>query len=120
MKRRILLACVVLLAATTTLAQHDHGTPAPARLIPGVGNAHHAVPTTSPEAQKFFDQGLCLVYGFNHDEAERSFRHAAELDPNMAMAWWGVALAVGPNYNLPVDADREKVAYDAIQKAKSL
>jgi len=119
MKRRILLACVLLVAATS-LAQHDHGTPAQARLIPGAGNAHHAVTTTNPEAQKFFDQGLCLVYGFNHDEAERSFRRAADLDPNMAMAWWGVALAVGPNYNLPVDAEREKVAYDAIQKAKSL
>ncbi|MBV9087007.1 MAG: tetratricopeptide repeat protein [Acidobacteriaceae bacterium] len=119
MKSRILLACV-LSCALPCIAQHDHGSGAQATLITGVGDAHHKVTTNNPEAQKFFDQGLCLIYGFNHDEAERSFRRAAELDPNMAMAWWGVALAVGPNYNLPVDEAREKVAYDAIQKAQSL
>jgi tetratricopeptide (TPR) repeat protein len=119
MKGRILLACV-LSCATVCLAQHEHAAPAQARLMTGVGDAHHTVTTSNPEAQKFFDQGLCLIYAFNHDEAERSFRHAAELDPNMAMAWWGVALAVGPNYNLPVDAAREKIGYDAIQKSHSL
>jgi hypothetical protein len=63
---------------------------------------------------------LTLVYGFNHDEAIRSFRRAAELDPNAAMPWWGIALAVGPNYNLDVDPEREKAAFDAIRKAQSL
>ena len=60
-----------------------------------------------------------LVYAFNHEEAARSFQRAAELDPKLAMAWWGVALAVGPNYNLPVDSEHEKIAADAIDRAKS-
>ena len=92
----------------------------PARLMPGFGNVEHKVTTSSAEAQKFFNQGLALCYGFNHPEAEKAFRRAADLDPTMAMAWWGVAYAVGPNYNLPVDQEREKIAFDAITKAKSL
>ena len=92
----------------------------PVVLMPGLGNLHHPVSITNSEAQQFFDQGLRLVYAFNHEEAARSFRHAAELDPKLAMAWWGVALAVGPNYNLPVDPEREKIAESAIEKAKSL
>jgi hypothetical protein len=90
------------------------------RLMPGLGDVHHPVSTTNPKAQQFFDQGLKLVYGFNHDEARRSFQHAAELDPKLGMAWWGVALTLGPNYNLPVDPEREKAAYDAIQHALTL
>ncbi|MEY2555401.1 MAG: hypothetical protein QOF93_545, partial [Verrucomicrobiota bacterium] len=78
----------------------------PPRLMPGLGDVHHPVSTKSREAQQFFDQGLKLVYGFNHDEARRSFQHAAELDRKLAMAWWGVALTLGPNYNLPVDPER--------------
>ena len=89
-------------------------------VMAGLGNHHHPIRTRSAEAQKFFDQGLTLVYAFNHEEAARSFRRAAELDPQAAMPWWGVALAVGPNYNLDVDLDREKAAYDAIQKARAL
>src|SRR6187399_2756789 len=71
-------------------------------------------------AQKYFDQGLRLIYGFNHDEAERAFREAARLDPKCAMAWWGVAYALGPNYNLPIDAERNGKAVEAVQKAQSL
>src|SRR5947207_12350025 len=90
------------------------------RLMPGLGDVHHPVSTKDREAQQFFDQGLKLVYGFNHDEARRSFQHAAELDPKLAMAWWGVALTLGPNYNLPVDPEREKAGYDAVQRALAL
>ena len=86
----------------------------------GLGNLHHPVSTKSAEAQQFFDQGLCLVFGFNHEEAARSFHRAVELDPQLAMAWWGVALAVGPNYNMPVDPEHEKIAADAVAKAKAL
>jgi tetratricopeptide (TPR) repeat protein len=86
----------------------------------GLSNRHHPVSTQNAEAQQFFDQGLRLVFAFNHDEAARSFHRSAELDPNLAMAWWGVALAVGPNYNLPVDPEHEKLAVDAIEKARSL
>src|SRR5438105_9375381 len=87
------------------------------RLMPGLGDVHHVVSTRNREAQQFFDQGLKLVYGFNHDEARRSFQHAAELDPKLAMAHWGVALTLGPNYNLPVNLERERAGYDAVQRA---
>ena len=92
----------------------------PAYLMEGLSNLHHPVSTENAEAQQFFDQGLRLVYAFNHEEAARSFGRAAELDPKLAMAWWGVALAVGPNYNLPVDPEREKLAAEAIGKARAL
>jgi tetratricopeptide (TPR) repeat protein len=91
-----------------------------ATLMSGVGTLHHPVSTTNPEAQKFFDQGLCLIYDFNHDEAARSFQRAAELDPKLAMAYWGIAEAVGPNYNDPASEDRFKQAHEAIQKAVDL
>src|SRR5581483_8789197 len=66
-------------------------------------------------------QGLTLVYGFNHEEAARSFAYAAKLDPNCAMAYWGMALARGPNYNeSPIDPAREKEAAEAIKKAQTL
>jgi tetratricopeptide (TPR) repeat protein len=92
----------------------------PAILMPGMGTLHHPVSTANPDAQKFFDQGLTFIYAFNHHEAVRSFKRAAELDPLMAMAYWGIALALGPNINLDVDPEREKAACDAIQKAFSL
>ena len=107
------------LAAGSAFAQMQMA-PKPPALMPGLSNLHHPVTTSSAEAQQFFDQGLRLVYAFNHDEAARAFHRAAELDPKMAMAWWGVALAVGPNYNLPVDPEHEKIAVEAIDKAKSL
>ena len=71
-------------------------------IIEGLGSHHFAV-TAKPEAQQLFDQGIRLAYGFNHPEAERSFRAAAALDPNCAMCWWGVALVLGPNINLPME-----------------
>lgn len=92
----------------------------PYTLISGLGTHHHPVSTRNSEAQKFFDQGLNLIYAFNHDEAARSFKYAAELDPQLAMAYWGIALALGPNINLDVDSDREIAAYEAIQQAVAL
>jgi tetratricopeptide (TPR) repeat protein len=85
-----------------------------------MGRLHHAIATKSADAQKFFDQGLTLVYGFNHDEAIRSFRRAAELDPASPMPHWGIALALGPNINLDVDPERELAAYEEAQRAKAL
>jgi tetratricopeptide (TPR) repeat protein len=96
------------------------GKEQPATLMSGLGSFHHQVSTTKREAQRFFDQGLTLVYAFNHEAAVRSFKRAAELDPQMAMAYWGIALALGPNINLDVDPEREKAAYDAVQKALAL
>ena len=85
-----LLLCCGIVAAQPHATQHSSQT---ASLMPGLGDLHHPVTTSNPEAQKFFDQGLRLIYAFNHDEAARSFRHAAELDPKMAMAYWGIAEA---------------------------
>ena len=91
-------------------------------IFDGLGSLHHPVTTktNSTLAQKFFDQGLTLVYAFNHDEAAGSFEQAAQYDPDMAMAYWGIALSLGPNINLPEDDSRGKEAYAAIMKAKSL
>lgn len=96
------------------------GQSKPPILISGLGEHHHAISTKNPEAQRFFDQGLTLVFGFNHEEAARSFRRAAELDPESAMAFWGVALALGPCINLDVYPPHEQAAYEAEQKALSL
>jgi len=89
-------------------------------LFDNLGTHHHAVSTSNETAQKYFDQGFRFVYGFNHDEAERAFREAARLDPNLAMAWWGIAYCLGPNYNLPMDASRNAAAIEAVQKAQAL
>src|SRR6267143_3876914 len=82
-----------------------------------VGRQRHIIQTMSREAQDFFDQGITLFYGFNHEGAARAFQRAAELDPASPMPLWGVALAAGPNYNLDVDAEREKFAYEKAQSA---
>src|SRR6185312_1668994 len=86
----------------------------------GLGTWHHAVSTKSPEAQAAFDEGLRLTYAFNHDEAVRAFERAAKADPKLAMAYWGIAYAKGPNYNLPIDAAGELAAYAALKKAQEL
>ena len=120
------IACAFMFVFSTTISAQQSDSqmkmpePKPVEIYSGLGSWHHATSTKNPEAQKFFDQGLRMTYGFNHEEAVRSFKRAAELDPNMAMAWWGVAYALGPNINLDVDPDREKSAYDATQKALEL
>jgi tetratricopeptide (TPR) repeat protein len=91
-----------------------------ATLMTGLGDWRHPVSTKNAQAQAFFDQGLRLIYAFNHDEAQRSFQHAAELDPKLAMAYWGIAEAVGPNYNDPANEDRFVQAHQAIERAASL
>src|SRR5271166_5835228 len=106
------LLCITLFS-TASLASDER----PVTLMPGLGDLHHPVSTKNKEAQDFFDQGLRLIYAFNHGEAARSFHKAAELDPTLAMAYWGIAEAVGPNYNDPASEDRFKEAHVAIQKA---
>lgn len=85
--------------------------------MPGMGNHHHPIATSNAEAQRFFDQGFDFVFGFNHEEAVRSFTRAAELDPKAAMPHWGIAWALGPNYNLDVDDERAKQANAAMAQA---
>lgn len=91
----------------------------PAPILDGLGRLHHAVTTGSREAQRYFDQGLVLCYGFNHAEAIRSFRAAADLDPDCAMAWWGIAYAYGPHVNKPMSKEDNRFAWEALQKAVS-
>ncbi|HEV8336245.1 MAG TPA: hypothetical protein VGR67_07520 [Candidatus Polarisedimenticolia bacterium] len=92
----------------------------PPALLPGLGSYHHPITTKSPEAQQQFDQGLTLVFGFNHEEAIRSFEKAAALDPDAAMPWWGIAYALGPNINLPMAPESGQRAFAAVQKALAL
>jgi len=99
-----------------TLADWAQG----AQLFEGLGSFHRAVTTTSPEAQRYFDQGMRLLWAFNHDESTRSFARAAELDPACAACYWGVALTVGPNYNLPaMEEPRARVAAEALRRAQA-
>ncbi|HET7891941.1 MAG TPA: hypothetical protein VFL34_10460 [Candidatus Sulfotelmatobacter sp.] len=113
--------CGLLLCLGAMAQDHaSHAQARPITLVTGLGDLHHPVSTHNAEAQQFFDQGLRFIYAFNHDEAARSFQHAAELDPKLAMAYWGIAEAVGPNYNDPADPDRFKRAHDAAQKAVDL
>ncbi|HYW88933.1 MAG TPA: tetratricopeptide repeat protein [Chloroflexota bacterium] len=93
----------------------------PAHRYDGYGKFHRAVTTSSPEAQAWFDQGMVLLYGFNHDEAIRSFHEAARIDPKCAMAWWGVSYANGLHVNnTMMSEEQNKVGYDAAQQAKAL
>jgi tetratricopeptide (TPR) repeat protein len=113
--------CAAVLCWGVTAQDHAHHAQAhPVRLVTGLGDLHHPVSTDNPEAQQFFDQGLRFIYAFNHAEAARSFQQAAELDSKLAMAYWGVAEAVGPNYNDPADPERYKRAHDAVRKAVDL
>jgi tetratricopeptide (TPR) repeat protein len=123
MHRRILtlLAIILALCVPAFSQEHPAGTgPKSAALMTGYGNWHHPVSTKNAQAQAFFDQGLRLIYAFNHDEAMRSFQRAAELDPKLAMAYWGIAEAVGPNYNDPASEGRFVQAHAAIEKAQTL
>ncbi len=121
MSIRTSAAFAILLCVSVFAQQHTTQTkPGQPTLQTGLGNLHHPVSTKNTQAQQFFDQGLRLIYAFNHYEAERSFRRASELDPKLAIAYWGIAEAVGPNYNDPASEERFKQAYDAIQRASDL
>jgi tetratricopeptide (TPR) repeat protein len=89
-------------------------------LFSNLGRLHYPITTSSDRAQQYFDQGLRLVFAFNHEEAINSFREAARLDPQAAMPHWGIALALGPNINLPMDRAQETQAFAAVQTALTL
>src|ERR1700680_1709725 len=120
---RALLIGLILAAVCSSRISAKKQTPAersPDLSLTAIGRQHHAITTNTKQAQDYFDQGVTFIYGFNHEEAGRAFQRAAELDPASPMPLWGIALAVGPNYNMDVDAEREKLAYQPIQKAKAL
>lgn len=94
----------------------DHKVP----LLNNLGKHHHQITTTSPVAQQYFDQGLMWIYGFNHKEAYLSFQEATKLDPDCAMCYAGMALALGPNINAPMDAKAMPTACETIEKAHQL
>ncbi len=92
-----------------------------AQIYPGLGHFHRKISSSSSEAQSYFDQGMRLLWAFNHDEASRSFARAAQIDPRCAICLWGFALTVGPNYNMPMMAQgRAQAAFDSLQRAVHL
>lgn len=104
-------------SAPATLAEWGEG----ARLFHYLGSFHRKASTRSPLAQAYFDQGMRLLWAFNHDESTRSFAKAAEIDPTCAACFWGVALALGPNYNMPMMAEaRARVGWAAVERARVL
>jgi len=116
---RLLLASLLLLSGAACRAA-GASERAPIELLPGLATYQRPVTAHSPEAQRFFDQGITLYWGFDHEEAEHSFARAAELEPDLAMAYWGQALSAGPNYNNPsMDEARSKHAFESLSKARS-
>jgi tetratricopeptide (TPR) repeat protein len=103
-------------AASDERGDQDSAVP----LYDNLGSLHHPITTSHPKAQQYFDQGLRLVFAFNHEEAINSFHQALRFDDKAAMAWWGVALALGPNINAPMGPAEERRAYEAVQRAKDL
>ncbi len=124
--RRALLAvlvagCSAALSAQAPAPASAPPGPKPVELYAGMGAHRHPIRTTSPEAQKFFDQGVVLLFGFNHEEAYRSFEKAAALDPASPMPHWGMALALGANYNDPEpEAERLRKARAEVDQALGL
>lgn len=122
---KALIIGFIVALGSSAFAQHGHGVQIdpPKRLIwldEGLGNVDHPVTTKSAEAQKYFNQGLAYLFAFNHDAGVASFKQAAELDPNMAMAYWGMSLGLGANYNDPGNTDRFARAYVELQRAIEL
>jgi tetratricopeptide (TPR) repeat protein len=118
---------VAILLATVTHSTGSESTAVPSSnpsgmvpLYADLGSHHKGISTKVLAARQYFDQGLRLVYGFNHTEAIRSFTRAADIDPSCAMCYWGIALAYGPHVNAPMDAASGVAAYEAVRKALSL
>jgi len=116
MFKTILVGAAIALCAACSRPSEPAAPKAP--LYDNLGNLHHEVTTSSPEAQRYFDQGLTLSYAFNHAEAIRSFKQALAIDPDCAMCHWGVAFALGPNINAPITPEAAKEAFAAIEQAK--
>lgn len=120
---RKLASAIAAIALAAPAFAHDGPKPGidPGLAIdPGLGKLSHPVSTRNKQAQAFFDQGLKLCYAFNHEGAVAAFSRAAALDPQLAMAHWGIAYALGPNYNMPMSPEAHKAAYASIQRALAL
>ena len=112
------MTCWLAMLSPAEAASADQ-TEAPP-LFDNLGSLHHPITTTSEQAQLYFDQGLRLVYAFNHEEAIRAFEAAAHLDSQAAMPYWGIALALGPNINSAMEKKDEHRAIEMVQKARRL
>jgi tetratricopeptide (TPR) repeat protein len=121
MRRIFSLLVAAALSAACASRGPGYGAPdaRPAPLFSDLGNYHHEITTKDPRAQRYFDQGLTLAYGFNHREAVRSFLEGARIDPDCAMCWWGASLALGPNINTPMFPEDVKPAWEYLQKAQA-
>jgi tetratricopeptide (TPR) repeat protein len=117
MRSALVPAAIIVLSFSALAQEHSMSPAAPAPLETGLGDEHFAVSTKSADAQRFFDQGMRYVYAFNHDAAVASFKRATDLDPDLALGYWGQALALGPNINMDVDPQREKQAFDLAKAA---
>ncbi|WLD14087.1 hypothetical protein [Planctellipticum variicoloris] len=119
-----LLSCMIWAVVELLLAAADPAAatePARVKRFDGLGTHGRAISTASPDAQESFNRGLAFLYAFNHDEAIRSFRQAAAIDPGAAMPHWGIAIANGPNINFPlVPEPKAKAAWEALQQAQKL
>lgn len=116
-------ALSVLIAATAAAADTTGPAPVDGPLAPtlaGMGDHEHPISSRIPEAQRFFNQGMALAFGFNHAEAERAFREAARQDPDCAICWWGAAWTLGPNYNTPMAPEAVPPAWEALERALAL
>ena len=118
---KFLSVAILVVLSTVVFASEPKGT----EIVPlreDLSSYHRTVSTKIPEAQQYFDQGLTLYWGFNHEAAIRSFKRAQEIDPKCAMAYWGEAISLGPNINLPIylDDEQPKAAFEALQKARKL
>ena len=118
--RKFIALLVILGAAHRSAGQTIASDVAIAPVLQGLGTHEWAVTTSVPRAGQFFNQGLRLLYAFNHAESLRAFREAARLDPNLAMAFWGQAMALAPNLNAPLTADNARQAYAAVESARRL
>ena len=110
--RYLVLSLILALGCSSTPTARAPGRPMAAKMPKGtdaISNLHHPV-ATNAQAQRYFNDGLSQIYAFNHDEAAKQFKKASEADPKLGMAHWGVALALGPNYNVDVDAEQHRVA----------
>ena len=139
MKRLALVLIAAGVAVVAVLWSHRSGEPEPgvpapditpasttamaadprAHLLDGLDGHPFPVTTSSPEAQRWFNQGLMLAFGFNHDAAERSFIRATELDRNCAMCWWGAALVLGPHVNAGMDPANNEMAWERLKMAQA-
>ena len=126
MNRNLIIAVVVIVLAAGGFWLYSRSktdslpdlAPVGANLIEGLGDYSMPVTSKNKDVQRWFDQGLAMTYGFNHDAAERSFLKAAELDPDCAMCWWGASLVLGPHVNAAMDPANNPKAWDRLQRAQ--